>query len=37
MGVSLNAIDIHRAHIRQKCGLVNKKANLKSYLLSLTK
>ncbi len=35
MKVSKGAIDIHRNHIRTKLGLNKKKANLRSYLLSL--
>jgi PAS domain S-box-containing protein len=35
MRVSKGAIDIHRNHIRTKLGLNKKKANLRSYLLSL--
>lgn len=34
--VSPSAIDFHRYHIRKKLGILNKKVNLKSYLLSLT-
>lgn len=35
MGVASSAIDSHRNSIRIKLGLNNKKANLRSYLLSL--
>jgi PAS domain S-box-containing protein len=35
MGVATSAIDSHRNNIRNKIGLNNKKANLRSYLLSL--
>ena len=35
MDVGPGAIDLHRNHLRCKLGLVNKKVNLRSYLLSL--
>jgi DNA-binding CsgD family transcriptional regulator len=35
MGVSLNAIEIHRYNLRRKLGIQNKKVNLRSFLLSL--
>jgi PAS domain S-box-containing protein len=35
MNVGPGAIDLHRNHVRFKLGLVNKKVNLRSYLLSL--
>lgn len=36
LGVSDNAINVHRQHIRNKLGLNNQKIGLRSYLLSLT-
>jgi len=36
LNLSLAAIDFHRNNIRNKLGLKNKKANLRSYLLSLS-
>lgn len=35
LGVSLRAIEFHRENIRKKFGLVNKKTNLRSHLLTL--
>ncbi len=34
LGVSARAVDFHRANIRIKLGLKNKKANMRSFLLS---
>jgi PAS domain S-box-containing protein len=36
LGVSKNAINRHRQHIRNKLGLNNQKINLRTHLLSLT-
>ncbi len=35
MNVGPGAIDLHRNHLRSKLGLVNRKVNLRSYLMSL--
>jgi PAS domain S-box-containing protein len=35
LNVSLNAVELHRYHIRKKLGLKSKKANLQSHLTSL--
>ncbi len=35
LNLSPKTIDAHRAHIRQKIGIKNKKTNLRSFLLSL--
>jgi PAS domain S-box-containing protein len=37
MNLSKFAIDTHRAHLRSKLGLTNKKANLRTYLSSIQK
>lgn len=36
LGVSDNAINVHRQHIRNKLGLNNQKISLRTYLLSLS-
>lgn len=35
LNVSVRAVDFHRGNLRKKIGLKNKKANLRSCLLSL--
>lgn len=35
LGISLNAVEIHRASLRKKFNLKHEKANLRSFLLSL--
>jgi DNA-binding CsgD family transcriptional regulator len=37
MDISRFAIDTHRAHLRKKLGLTQKKINLRTYLSSLSK
>jgi len=37
MNISRFSIDTHRAHLRKKLGLTQKKANLRTYLSSLSK
>ena len=36
LNLSINAVDFHRKNIRQKLGLKNKRANLRTHLLSLS-
>ncbi|MCX7634245.1 MAG: PAS domain S-box protein [Syntrophales bacterium] len=35
LNISARTVDVHRHHIRRKMGLRNRKANLRSYILSL--
>ena len=35
MNISRRTVDVHRKHIRTKIGISGKKANLRSYLISL--
>jgi DNA-binding CsgD family transcriptional regulator len=35
LNLSMNAVDFHRKNIREKLGLKNKKANLRTHLMSL--
>jgi len=36
LGVSINAISVHRYNIRRRLGILNKKVNLRSYLQNLS-
>ena len=37
LGVSINAISVHRYNIRRRLGILNKKVNLRSYLQNLSR
>jgi PAS domain S-box-containing protein len=37
LGVSINAISVHRYNIRRRLGILNKKINLRSYLQNLSR
>ena len=36
LNISTNAVDFHRKRVRDKLGLRNRKANLRTHLLSLS-